>query len=370
MRSLYLALFSFVCQCALFGTQHLEHPDHRPQIVSRYRLIDVGETNVDASQLSRLSGRLTLATDINEHGFGTANGTIGGQVFQKSGWKYAPQISGMTINFHAINEKGDLLISLERGRDSVEWMVWPWRDGGYGAARKHIHTLDPFKSDLVLTGFNAKGMVVGYKKNDSKLIPIVWNSDSGMQKLGEQQGLDLNGAIKTINDKCCMAGYADEIADRYPFYWHPSTGMEVLKNYRSQLTPKGWIEFADLVLSSNDVVYGTFWIKHLSEGNKPQRYNPYYAYEWEPKTGKVSMIDLQGMRITAVNGSHTLVGMLNGKATIREKGKNPIELAALIDPQQQQTWQLIENTGINDKGQIVGYGTFEGKMHIFLADPT
>jgi len=368
----FFPLLSLMYQCLLIGseTSHLEHKDYHPEIVYRYNLIDMGETSIDVSLLSRLSGKLTLAPDINVNGFAISNSSSGGQIFQKSGWKFIPQISGMTIQFHAINDNADLLVSLNRGRESVEWMIWPFRDGGYGSARKHILTVDPFKNDFVLTGFNTEGLVTGYKKSENKLTPLVWNNDSGFQKMGEAQGLDLHGSIKTINGKCCTAGYADEVYDRYPFYWNPLTGVEILKNYRTHLMPKGWIEFADMVLSSNDTVYGTYWIRHLSQVNKPERYRPYYAYEWEPKTGKISTIDIDGMRITAVNSLNTIVGTLNGKAAIREKDKKPVELANLIDPDQQQSWQLIESTAINDKGQIVGYGTLNGKMHIYMADPT
>lgn len=349
---------------------HLEYQEYQPQIISHYRLIDVGETDVDPTLLSKLFGKLTFVSDLNDAGLGIANNNAGGFVFLPTGWKYAPQVIGMGINFHAINQKGDLLISLTRGKDSVEWMVWPWRDGGYGGGRKHIHTTDPFKSDFFLTGFNETASVVGFRKKENKNVPIIWSSEGGIQRVGERQGIELHGIAKAINDAGSVVGFADEIADRCPFFWKESIGVEILKNYRNLLNPKGWVEFADMVLTNDDTIYGTFWIRYLSENNRPERYNPYYAYMWTPKTGKVDMLDLQGMRIAAVNASHVLVGTLNGKAVVRELGKKPVELAALIEPQQQKEWELIEGSAINNKGQIVGYGTYRGKKHIFFADPT
>jgi hypothetical protein len=32
-------------------------------------------------------------------------------------------------------------------------------------------------------------------------------------------------------------------------------------------------------------------------------------------------------------------------------------------------WELTQATGINDAGQITGYGTFQGETHAFLLTP-
>lgn len=348
---------------------HLEKHEPIPHIVSKYRILDIGPTEIDSSRLTKTAPKTTLSPQINNIGQGIGNRSAGGFLFLPSRWEYSPQVSGMTINIHAINQNGDLLVALSRGSESLEWMVWPWKEEGYGGVRKHVHTVDPFKSEFYPTGFNDAGMIIGYQKNDGKYVPIVWTSKEGLRSLGENKGLQIQGIAKAINKKGTVVGVSEEVSDRIPFYWNEQSGLDVLRKYRNHLDPKGWIEFADMVLTDDDTLYGTYWVKHLTEGDTPRMHNPTFGYMWKPSEGKIQMLPLNGMRIAAVNNAHTLVGTINGKAAIREAGRTPIELSSLMDPNIIKEWELIEATSINDKGQIVGFGKFKDKTHIFLADP-
>jgi len=361
---------SLVLSAPLAGaTPHNEHLEPHPHIVSKYRLIDIGETGVDSSKLSKLSIPLMQAPMLNNRTQGIANDVQGGFSFLPTGWKYIPKISGIVLQMHAINEKGDFLITLNRGNDSVEWMVWPHTDEGYSQMKKHLHTADPFKLDFFMTGFNTLGTAIGYRKLNGKNYPFSATAENGLQNIGQEQGVELYGIARAINDKGTIVGIAEELSDGYPFIWKDATGLEILKTYRNYLQPKGWVEFADMVVTSDDCVYGTFWIKYHTPNRKPLPGNPFYAYRWLPDTGKVESLDLQGMRIAAVNSSHTLVGSIDGKAAMREAGRKPVSLASLINPEELVHWELIEGTSINDKGEIVGYGTREGKMHLFVLEP-
>lgn len=352
------------------ATKHTElRNEYGSQIVSRYSLMDVGETDLDESKLSNLSTKLGLAPLLNNSSQGIANKQSGGVLFLPTGWKYAPHINGIAIQFHAINENGDLLITLTRGQNSVEWMVWPWKDGGYGSAKKHIHTLDPFKADFFFTGFNNQAVAIGYKTDENKNIPTKWTAEAGLKRLGEEEGIEIEGITKAINSSGAVVGIAEELTDKYPFILLDSR-LEMLKQYRQLFTPKGWVEFADMVISDKNIIYGTFWLKEQKDGPKEEsKTNTYYAYAWDPENSSVEMLNLQGMRIADVNGSSILVGSLNGKAAYREPQRDPIALEALINPNDLIGWELFEASSINDKGQIVGYGKYQGNMHIFFASP-
>lgn len=370
LKLLIGAIGSFFLTSLGAATKHKELcNEYGSQIISRYSLIDIGETELDSSKLSNLSTKLTLAPLVNNSGQGIANKQNGGLVFLPTGWKYAPQINGISIHFHSINENGDLLITLTRGQDSVEWMVWPWKDGGYGSAKKHIHTVDPFKADFFFTGFNSAATTIGYKKDGDANIPTKWTLENGLKRLGEDQGIEIEGITKAINNSGAIVGVAEELTDKYPFFLSDS-GLEILKQYRNFFTPKGWVEFADMVVTNNDVIYGTFWLKERPESSiEEKNTNLFYAYTWNPKTAQVEMLNLQGMRIADVNGSSILVGSLNGEAAYREPDRKAAPLASLIDPDQLIGWELYEASSINNKGQIVGYGKYNGQMHIFFASP-
>lgn len=375
MRKIYMNFLFFCLACfsvsatAEAANVHLVHRDYQPQIVSHYRLIDLGATEVDLSKLSKIAQKMSYAPAINNSAQGMGNREVGGFVFLPMRWEYSPQMAGMKVNFHGINNRGDLLVTLARSGSSLEWMVWPREEGGYGNTRKHVQTVDLFDANFFLSCINDCGQVVGYRVNNGKNQPILWSQETGVRPLGKDKGLQLYGIARAINAKGSVAGITDEAADHAPFFWNEKVGLEVMKSYRSQLRPKGWVEFADLVLTEDDTLYGTFWIKHLSNSDRSPRYTTYFAYSWSPRTGNVKNLDMLGMRIADVNSSHCLVGSVDGKAVLRKRGYKPVFLSDIINISEQADWELLEATGINDSDQIVGYGTYQGKPHLFLAEP-
>jgi hypothetical protein len=80
------------------------------------------------------------------------------------------------------------------------------------------------------------------------------------------------------------------------------------------------------------------------------------------------LLDLDNLRINAVNSSHVIVGSLDGKAATCWPGDKPILLSNIVKEEPGKEWELLEATGINDAGKIVGYGKLNGRMHIFLLD--
>jgi len=352
---------------------HRELPnysEHLPAIVTRYKLVEIADTQLDASRLTNLTAKLTHAPIINQQGLIIGNTLRGGFITLPAKWEYSPEINGVTVHLHGINSHGDLLVTLNRGQDSQEWMFWPLKNGGYGNFRNHIQTIDPFKPNVTLTGYNDSGTYIGYKKIEGRNRPYVWTLEKGFQPLGLEKGLQLTGIAKEINQKGSIAGITDDATDKAPFIWHDQTGLETFRKYREALVPKGWVEFADVVLTDDNTIYGTFWIRDQQDDNDKGINRQYYAFRWEPNNGTVKMIDLKGMRLTDVNSQHLLVGSYNGKAMVREPERPPIALSDLMDPRTLEGWELLEATSVNDHGQIVGYGLRNGKAHVFLAEPT
>ena len=188
-----------------------------------------------------------------------------------------------------------------------------------------------------------------------------------MKPFGFYVGWDFKGAALGINQQGTILGYVTECGEEPPFVWNEHCGLEILRNYQTPFEIqschkiRGPVHFADMVITDDNYVYGTFWIGE--EYYNDDGIYRYFAYRWEPYSQDFRYLDLEGMRLNAVNKHHTLVGTLNGQAAIRHRGLG-VELLKnyLKDPD----WELIEATDINDQGDIVGYGKYKGATHIFL----
>lgn len=380
--TLILALSFFPACLSLRGDNaHLCIEENIPEIVASFTIVDVGETDIDALKLASGFKKLTLSPKINNNGLIIGNTTKGGFLTYPGRWMHHPQFEGMTINFHSLNDQGDLLVAVVRGHESVEWMQWPCRENNYGTQRQHIKTIDPFKDKFFVTGFNNENQVTAYHQStDCHYKPLEWTLCNGIEKLGAKQDLDIQGAAKGINNRGTVVGIFDSIVDQTPFVWNPCCGLLTMTNYRQSLDPTGWVEFADLHVTEDNVVYGTYWIKHLADTvvtrghyyetrQSSGSYYQYNAFAWVPSNGLITMLNLQGMRIAGVNCEHVLVGSLQDHAMICFPGREPVQLASLMEPDEVKDWKLLEITDINDQGQVVGYGWYKDKMHIFLANP-
>lgn len=370
---MWILVLAMLCimQEALFAfTPHIQELQHVPSPIKKYRLVDLGETNITITKLSRLQQGFSYAPAINNRSQITWNTLEGGVVksLRDSGESFIPRFEGMKLYVMGLNENGDLLIAIERGFDSTEWMLWPHNGSEYGA-REHIHTFDPFSPDLILTSFNRDEQVVGFTKDGQGFIPIIWTRFEGIQPMEKVSGVVVPGKARGNNGKNSIVGLYEEMKVFTPFIWSPHSGFEVMRNYRDKLFPVGWMEFSDILISEDDIVYGNYWLKHGSHEEMVKGSTYHYGFMWTPRESKIEQMDLEGMRLAAINEQHTLAGSWHGRAAMREKGRRPVALETLMSFEELLNWELCEATAINDQGQIVGYGTYKGKTHIFLAEP-
>ncbi len=351
-------------------TPHIEELQHVPSPIRKYRLIDLGETDVTVTKLTKLQQGLSYAPDINNRGQISWNTLEGGIVksLKPSSDTFKPRYEGMRLYIMGINDNGDLLIAIERGFDSTEWMLWPYNGSDYGQ-RQHIHSFDPFASDIILTAFNRQEQVVGFKKEGGSFSPIIWNRFEGINSLEKVTGVMASGKARANNSKNTIAGLYEEMKVFSPFVWSPESGFEVMRNYRDKLFPVGWMEFSDILVSENDAVYGNYWLKHGSHEESVKGSTYHYGFVWIPKESKIEQLDLEGMRLSNISENDTLVGSWQNRAAMCEKERRPVALESLMAFEELLNWELLEATGINATGYIVGYGTYKGKTHIFLAEP-
>jgi probable HAF family extracellular repeat protein len=259
----------------------------------------------------------------------------------------------------------------------------------------------------VATGVNNKGQVVGTAKARDSIPPHVflWEVDRGMQDLGAFGGLPQsphindNGAIAvtvmtagenvmcravfwqagraidvdtpvgdcdffagSINNRGQIAGMATDLVGNgtrmYSFLWQAGRGVQELG------TLGGGFSLARAV-NDNGMVVGEF---EYGSGI-------WHAFVWEAGTGMrdLGSLSAEGNGAFGINNAGQIVG---GPRTGSRSSHPPflycdekmIDLNTLIDPA--SGWHLVEATGINDWGQIVGQGRNSvGQYHAFLLTP-
>lgn len=352
------------------------HNGHLPSPVQRYHIVDLGPANLDVKKLSRFEHVISTGPRINNLGQISYNTSEGAFIRDPSFGEYRLQISGAQVQVHDLNNKGESLVTIRRPDNEIEWVLWP-RKSLFGLAqteselntlKKHIATLD--KSSLnFMCCMNDRSAVVGYKEVNDNLLTTEWTSVRGLKPLGECEGFQIYGFTRGINNAGSVIGFFQEQVDSPPFLFNPCKGLSVLRDYRERVNCQGWIDLADLVLTEENVVYGTYVVRNVSEkrGNLND-VGVYFTYRWDPAIDDFVVLDMRNMRITAINSANTLVGSYNGSAAIRRQGGEPVLLSEM-EPIESQGWELIEATGINDKEQIVGYGKKQGEIHLFLFEP-
>lgn len=337
-----------------------------PFVDVRYRLIDLGEADIPPDRLTRKSAEPSLAPVINNAGQIIGNRKEGGFLRDPVLGEWVPYVHDVTINFHALSNKGDVLVTLNRKSNNPEWMVWP-SSGGKNGLRQRIN-VDAFpNSKPIFTGLTNNRKAVGNLYTDGNSQPVLWKPDEDLHFLVDDAGKVVSGEAKWINNKGQLVGYFNKQKDTPPAVWSKENGLEFIRNYRSKPVPDGEADLADILIAEDGTVYGTYRIKY-PQGTKDKD-TEFYSYAWLPyEGGGFKVLDLEGMRLTGLNEWHALVGTLDGKAAVVEPGQKPVQLSKLIKRSDQKNWELLEATSINNWGDIVGYGKFNGNMHLFLAE--
>lgn len=366
------ALFGIIC---LFGgalsgvSPHREKPQQIPSIAARFHLVDLGEINAGPEELSKFNGLPNASPSINNAGEVIANAKEGGVFIRPNLRAYNPRIQGARLDFRSINNHGDILVGINRGSMGTDWVIWPKHLHGQEKSI-HISPVELQGSDILLSIINDAKWVVGETHPDGHYRPLLWTPNQGLYRVGFFNGMDLKGVIRQLNERGTVLGQFMGNIEHPPFVWDPEYGLLVLDKYRRYFTPQpeGRIEFSDLIMSQEGIVYGTYWINDQLKDMQPTPDTPHQSFIWVP-TEKQFYLTNHGMRLAQVNSSHEIVGAIEGKAALREPGKEPVALSAMVRVEDLEGWDLLEATGINDAGQIVGYGTRNGSMHLFRADP-
>lgn len=180
----------------------------------------------------------------------------------------------------------------------------------YGGAMEELPTLGGITVGL---GINAASTVAGGSDVSGNRHPFRYSSGPTLEDLGIPPGATAGGAYD-LNDGGNVVGYSSSGSTFGAFYWDGSyTTLNGLFNYDN----RAW------AINNAGVIVGSSWIDFNGNNSK--------AVLWE--AGTTNAIDLNGQ----IDGS--------------------------------SGWYLQRATGLNEAGQIVGFGLHNGTARGFLLTP-
>jgi probable HAF family extracellular repeat protein len=343
------------------GTSNLvaNGPNHAFLWFGGGRLLDLGTLggpecttcNSQANGMNALAetavGSETSSMDPNGEdfcGYGThhqCRGAIG------TAWGLAPLPllpGGNNANAFDVNDLGRAVGVAENGTSdatcasggqafqALRFEAVSWGPGG------RIQELQPLPGDTVgfATGINFKGQAVGASglcSNTAYLTPfgpfaphaVLWDSNGSPTDLGHLEGepAGIYNIATSINDRGDVVGFACVGGDTNPatciedtFLWTKETGMQDLGRY------------------PNSIATGPPCCHTINNHR-----------------------EIVGFSVDASGNELAIVW----------KGKTAVALNTLIP--QNSGWNLECAQGINDAGEIVGFGTINGSVHAFRATP-
>lgn len=202
---------------------------------------------------------------------------------------------------------------------------------------------------------NDHGIVVGSSSGEGDLVevPFVWTQASGMRPLALATGIGRALDIDQHDDICGFERTADGSLHGFLFPAGADTATD--------LGTLGGTDSKAYALNEARTVVGF----SLDASNPPH----FHAVAWQG--GQIIDLGvLAGGHSVAndVNNEGTIVGFSyladdEMVATIFEPGHDPVELNTLVAPD--TAWRLNMAISINDEGDIVGIGTYQGEARAF-----
>jgi probable HAF family extracellular repeat protein len=220
------------------------------------------------------------------------------------------------------------------------------------------------ESFSVATDINEEGHIVGYShNNDNNLHAYLWTHETGMIDLG---GLGSGRSYAyAINDAGTIVGWSqvDDSRGYRAFTWRQETGM-------IEMPGKAILPTVAYGLNEQGIICGAAATNEFA--------NVLQAVVWTA-TGLVELGTLRGFAFSsgyAISDAGQVVGwcyptahceLKHGRAIIWDRTNGLQDLNDLID--HATGWILNKATGINNDGEIVGCGIYEGKQQSFLLTP-
>ncbi len=252
---------------------------------------------------------------------------------------------------------------------------------------------------------NENGQVVGYVQDaDGNNRAFLWRdvNKNGQSDLGELISLGTLGGAESrawaINDAGIVVGDSDDNNEvQHAFRWENSMvdihpGIDGVESYATDINSAGVIVGLERV---NETIYwraykwngsatplgtlgkenGAYAINDLSQISGYISYDngPLTAFLWLPQPAYGLPAGMNDLGVEAasefgygLNDTGQVIGSGGGGGYLWQGGTQTY-LSDLLPPN--SGWTLFGPTGINNKGQIVGQGLYQGQVHGYLLTP-
>ena len=204
---------------------------------------------------------------------------------------------------------------------------------------------------------NNSGQVAGYSRNNATNYhhAFTWNETEGFVDLGTLGGI--YSFARDINDSNQIVGYSRTSNDTpHAFIWDENSGMLDIGTLPNEVQSQ-----ANAINETGKVVgYSGPWY-----GSGTHK-----SFIWDETNGMqeiAALADDGSSFAFGINDFDVVVGAYNwNQAYIWDATSGMQDLNDLIlSPE----WLLERATDINNRGQIVGYGSLNGENHAFLLSP-
>lgn len=336
-----------------------------PACAQLYEIRDLG-TLPDAGGVAFTSG-------INEAGqvVGRVNARVNLVQFESHAFRWDP-LTGMQdlgrlpgpsegsgySNAFAVNNSGDVVgVSRFAVTPQGEFHPFLWSEG---AGMTDLGVLGPDNSLSVgAYGINALRQVVGNTNSPGGLRAFLWDAAGGMADLGVLPGYDRSRAADINNAGRVVGSVSVGGASPQAFVWDSGSGMAALG-----FLP-GDLESTALAITESGLVLG------ISGQGEARR-----GFIWE--SGGVGMTPIEdiesstGITPDDINDHRQVVGnvVIGGipRAFLWQQSTGTVDLNTLLV--NGAGWDLRQATGINNSGQIAGWGINpQGQQRPFLLMP-
>jgi probable HAF family extracellular repeat protein len=323
----------------------------------RYQVIDLGT----------LGGNSSFALDVNIKRQVTGNARTGTTTLPLLAYLWDDGvITNIGVlpgsnNFSRGYGINDLEIIVGESDNNAS-MAFRWEDG----AMSNLGTLNPAGGGGVAHGINNRDQIVGGSSNGLNVRPFLYEKGV-MRDLGTALGtVNSFGRAWAINEHGVIAGVSRNASDSASQATLWSGGIAgTIRNLGSlgdgnrfseafAVSNKGWAVGYSIVSGSTE-----------------------HAFLWREGMGMQDLgtLGFNHSRATDVNSDGQVVGFAStfanfpsfgGAGFIWENG-TATDLNKLIPPD--SGWSLLSAEGINENGDIVGFGTFSGQTRAFLLTP-
>jgi probable HAF family extracellular repeat protein len=237
-----------------------------------------------------------------------------------------------------------------------------------------LGTLSNTDGASVAFDINDRGQVAGWSFNRAgDRHAFVWTAAAGMRDIGTLGGDFSSG--QSINESGQIAGESKiGTGATLAFRFTEGAGMISLGTLSGGTKSSGYgINNSGQVVGESDTgpVVGFPRLKGRSFGEIGE--GP-HAFLWTEGVGMRDLGDLGGgtSRATAISNNGVVIGwstVIDGafRAFRWTQAEGMIDLNTLLPPN--SGWVLLEADGVNDNGQITGFGLLNGFRHAFRLNP-